>query len=210
MISQCVYTKDLGTTFLMRSLILIIVAVILITLTWWLQSNSLRVSDRSEGLVTDRPLNNFPQATSIDSQALNDPRPIEAPRNIDRSDVIKLDSAEDIRRLSIGTDFTLLVEAGSQQDVLSLKVTELVVNANFTQVTSAGPNGSVALFTTTDSLTNIFIKTATGMFEYSGTNFSGLVVGMGDLNLSDDIYEKEFIGEVSVQEFKAPKRLSVK
>ena len=194
----------------MRILTLIVVAVILMALTWWLQSNSLWFGDWSESLVTDRPLNNFTQDTSIDSQVLKDPRPIKAPQNIDRSDVIKLDSAEDIRRLSIGSDFTLLVEAGSQKDILSLKVTELVTNANFTQVKSTGPNGSVALFTTTDSLTNIFIKTATGMFEYSGTNFSGLVVGMGALNLSDDIHEKEFIGEVSVQEFKAPKRLSVK
>jgi hypothetical protein len=194
----------------MRILTLIVVAVILMALTWWLQSNSLWFGDWSESLVTDRPLNNFTQDTSIDSQVLNDPRPIKAPQNIDRSDVIKLDSAEDIRRLSIGSDFTLLVEAGSQKDILSLKVTELVTNANFTQVKSTAPNGSVALFTTTDSLTNIFIKTATGMFEYSGTDFSGLVVGMGALNLSDDIHEKEFIGEVSVQEFKAPKRLSVK
>lgn len=194
----------------MRILILIVFAVILMTLTWWLQPNSFWFGDRSESLITDRPLNNPPQSTLIDLRALNDPRPIKAPQNIDRSGAIKLESAEDIRRLSIGSDFTLLVESDSQQDLLSLKVTELEVKSNYMQVRSTGSNGRIGLFTITDSLTNIFIKTPTGMFEYSGANFRGLVVGMGDLNLSDDIYEKEFIGEVSVQEFKAPKRLSVK
>ena len=202
----------------MRRFILIISAVILMALTWWLQSNLSWFGDVRESLPTTKPLIdvpqttliNLPQATLIDSRALNDSRPIESPQNSNRSGVIKVESTEDIRKLSIGENFILLVEAGSQKDVLSLKVTELVTNANFTQVKSTGPNGSVALLTITESLTNIFIKTATGMFEYSGADFSGLVVGIGDLNLSDDIHDKDFIGDVSVQKFKASKRLSVK
>lgn len=109
--------------------------------------------------------------------------------------VLQLNNSKDFRKLSIGTVFNILVESNGSKANISLQVDGLVSSSNFTQITSAGIGGESGILTFTDTSTNISIKTSTNIYEYSGTNFSGLVEQMGDLNLSDDIY----IGKVGAE-----------
>ena len=102
--------------------------------------------------------------------------------------VLQLNNSKDFRKLSIGTVFNILVESNGSKANVSLQVDGLVSSSNFTQITSAGIDGEAGILTFTDTSTNIFIKTLTNIYEYSGTNFSGLVEQVGGLNLSDDIY----------------------
>ena len=109
--------------------------------------------------------------------------------------VLQLNNSKDFRKLSIGTVFNIWVESNGSKANISLQVDGLVSSSNFTQITSAGIDGEFGILTFTDTSTNISIKTSTNIYEYSGTNFSGLVEQMGDLNLSDDIY----IGKVGAE-----------
>jgi|TARA_B110000967_G_C18884693_1_gene563245 hypothetical protein len=165
-------------------LFLILVSILLFL--WIGNSDQAKVIDEASSLLSTKS----PSSGSYlpNGSAPLDPSPEIVGGEKTDAKVLQLNSAKDFRKLSIGTVFNILVESNGSKANVSLQVDGLVSSSNFTQITSAGIGGEFGILTFTDTSTNISIKTSTNIYEYSGTNFSGLVEQMGDLNLSDDIY----------------------
>ena len=157
-------------------LFLILVSILLFL--WIGNSDQAKVIDEASSLLSTKS----PSSGSYlpNGSAPLDPSPEIVGGEKTDAKVLQLNSAKDFRKLSIGTVFNILVESNGSKANVSLQVDGLVSSSNFTQITSAGIGGEFGILTFTDTSTNIY--------EYSGTNFSGLVEQMGDLNLSDDIY----------------------
>jgi len=105
--------------------------------------------------------------------------------------VIAINDPNDFRLLAVGQKFSIKTNTQNTQALVVLEVISSSVSSNFVLITASSSPGSTSVITLTDSLTNILIKTANNVFEYSGSDFNGVVDQVGDLNLDDDIHFDE-------------------
>jgi hypothetical protein len=103
------------------------------------------------------------------------------------SAVIAINDPNDLRLLAVGQKFSVKTNTQNTQALVVLDVISSSVSSNFILITASSSPGSTSVITLTDSLTNILIKTANNVFEYSGSDFNGVVDQVVDLNLDDDI-----------------------
>jgi hypothetical protein len=101
--------------------------------------------------------------------------------------VITINDPNDFRLLAVGQKFSIKTNTQNTQALVFLEVISSSVSSNFILITASSSPGSTSVITLTDSLTNILIKTANNIFEYSGSDFKGVVDQVRDLNLDDDI-----------------------
>ena len=101
--------------------------------------------------------------------------------------VIAISDPNDFRLLAVGQKFSIKTNTQNTQALVVLDVISSSVSSNFILITASSSPGATSVITLTDSLTNILIKTANNVFEYSGSDFNGVVDQVGDLNLDDDI-----------------------
>ena len=107
------------------------------------------------------------------------------------SAVIAINDPNDFRLLAVGQKFSIKTNTQNTQALVVLEVISSSVSSNFVLITASSSPGSTSVITLTDSLTNILIKTANNIFEYSGSDFKGVVGQVRDLNLDDDIHFDE-------------------
>jgi hypothetical protein len=103
------------------------------------------------------------------------------------SGVIAINVPNDFRLLPVGQKFSIKTNMQNTQTLVVLEVISSSVSSNFVLITASSSPGATSVITLTDSLTNILIKTANNDFEYSGSDFKGVVDQVRDLNLDDDI-----------------------
>ena len=104
------------------------------------------------------------------------------------SAVIAINDPNDFRLLAVGQKFSIKTNTQNTQALVVLDVITSSVSSNFILITASSSPGSTSVITLTDTLTNILIKTADNVFEYSGSDFKGVVDQVRDLNLDDDIH----------------------
>ena len=105
--------------------------------------------------------------------------------------VIAINDPNDFRLLAVGQKFSIKTNTQNTQALVVLDVISTSESSNFILITASSSPGSTSVITLTDSLTNILIKTANNIFEYSGSDFNGVVDQVRDLNLDDDIHFDE-------------------
>ena len=105
--------------------------------------------------------------------------------------VIAINDPNDFRLLAVGQKFSIKTNTQNTQALVVLEVMSTSESSNFILITASSSPGSTSVITLTDSLTNILIKTANNIFEYSGSDFNGVVDQVRDLNLDDDIHFDE-------------------
>jgi len=103
------------------------------------------------------------------------------------SAVIAINDPNDLRLLAVGQKFSIKANTQNTQALVVLDVISTSGSSNYILITASSSPGSTSVITLTDTLTNILIKTADNVFEYSGSNFNGVVDQVRDLNLDDDI-----------------------
>ena len=101
--------------------------------------------------------------------------------------VIAINDPNDLRLLAVGQKFSIKTNTQNTQALVVLDVISTSGSSNYILITASSSPGSTSVITLTDTLTNILIKTADNVFEYSGSNFNGVVDQVRDLNLDDDI-----------------------
>ena len=104
------------------------------------------------------------------------------------SGVIAINVPNDFRLLPVGQKFSIKTNMQNTQALVVLDVISSSVSSNFILITASSSPGYTSVITLTDTLTNILIKTADNVFEYSGSDFKGVVDQVRDLNLDDDIH----------------------
>ena len=107
------------------------------------------------------------------------------------SGVITINDPNDFRLLAVGQKFSIKTNTQNTQALVVLDVISTSGSSNYILITASSSPGSTSVITLTDSLTNILIKTANNVFEYSGSDFNGVVDQVRDLNLDDDIHFDE-------------------
>ena len=105
--------------------------------------------------------------------------------------VIAINDPNDFRLLAVGQKFSIKTNTQNTQALVVLDVISTSGSSNYILITASSSPGSTSVITLTDSLTNILIKTANNVFEYSGSDFNGVVDQVRDLNLDDDIHFDE-------------------
>ena len=105
--------------------------------------------------------------------------------------VIAINDPNDFRLLAVGQKFSIKTNTQNTQALVVLDVISTSGSSNYILITASSSPGSTSVITLTDSLTNILIKTANNIFEYSGSDFNGVVDQVRDLNLDDDIHFDE-------------------
>ena len=107
------------------------------------------------------------------------------------SGVITINVPNDFRLLSVGQKFSIRTSTQNTQALVVLDVISTSESSNYILITASSSPGSTSVIVLTESLTNILIKTAINVFEYSGADFKGVVDQVTDLNLDDDIHYDE-------------------
>lgn len=121
------------------------------------------------------------------SQPSGSPGPLKKQADVGNIRSIQLDDSSELRKLLVGDEFRMATESGLDGKIPLLKVFEVMETADFRQIISKGYNGSSAIITLNNSLTKVYVKTSSAIYEYSGSDFRGVVKKMGDLNLSEAI-----------------------
>lgn len=93
--------------------------------------------------------------------------------------------------LKEGQKFSLKGNIPNSQILIVLKVENKSVSRDATIISASSDSGLTSIITLTESLTNILVKTANNVFEYSGSEFMGVIDPIRDLNLSEDIHLDE-------------------
>lgn len=129
---------------------------------------------------------------AIDVQTVMDAAisPSIPPNSIARSkpDVVALNDSADFLDLPVGQKFSLKGNIPNSQIRIVLQVVNKSVSPGVTIISASSDSGLTSIITLTESLTNILVKTANNTFEYSGSEFMGVVDPIRNRNLSEDIY----------------------
>ena len=64
---------------------------------------------------------------------------------------------------------------------------DLRIASDHNQIEAASDDGATAVITFTDSMTYVFVKNASGVFEYTGSDFDGSLERSSKLNITDDM-----------------------
>lgn len=104
------------------------------------------------------------------------------------SGVIDVMSSLDFGLLLEGQKFALIGNSPNGNQRLVLEVVSKKIAPDFTLIKASIANGQTSIITITETLTKILIKTPDNVFEYSGTEFNGVVDRLIELNLDDDIH----------------------
>ena len=66
-------------------------------------------------------------------------------------------------------------------------VLSLRIEPDYRQIEASSGDGATAIITFTDTMTNVFVKSASGVYEYSGPDFHGSLKRVTKLNIVDDM-----------------------
>ncbi len=106
--------------------------------------------------------------------------------NLDTSNLVK-DSSE-FFTMMVGDQFRLIGQDDESEKQLDVIVSSLDEQPKYTQIHGKIIGGGIAIVTVGGGLTNIFVKTDTGIFEFAGPDFNGKVPRLKDVNWGDDVY----------------------
>lgn len=165
-------------------------AVIFIAAISWLLTNG-QVSMFSE--TPDSNDRATPPAATINQLPVEDPR------------ILKVTDSETLLNIKAEQLFSLSAVSNALVIELNLRVNEIKALPEFTQITATSSDGAVSIITVSTTLTNIFVHTNTGMYEYAGNNFSGVVKKVFETNLTDDIYQLGHSTSINPRKIKANK-----
>ena len=103
------------------------------------------------------------------------------------SPILSVNSSSDLRLLEHEDTFTLRLSSNSAESLQSLIVLSLRIEPDYRQIEASSGDGVTAIITFTDTMTNVFVKSASGVYEYSGPDFDGSLKRVTKLNIVDDM-----------------------
>ena len=111
---------------------------------------------------------------------------------------------ETLLKIKVGQHFNFRAESDSEEIILDFEVGGIDVYPGFKQFTGRSTDGEVVI-TVSKTLTNIFVQTDIGIFEYVGDNFAGVVQKVIETNLHNDVYPLNASTPISPTKVKAKK-----
>ena len=172
-----------------KSLTLIIAAMIILLLTISIKTSDYFKESQKNRLDDQIPLkieifdNEVPASESETLEAHN------------TNSVSIVNNSDDLRRLSLGSSFSLNVSDNLVDQVVRFKVQKINKESNYTQILGRSDNEDTVLITFTETMTNILLKTSYNIYEFVGDNFEGVVEQVKPLGLKDDIHEHEELAD---------------
>ena len=103
------------------------------------------------------------------------------------SQVLSINASGDLGLLGPDSKFTLRLLSNSAESLQALIVQDLRTASDHNQIEAASDDGATAVITFTDSMTYVFVKNASGVFEYTGSDFDGSLERTSKLNITDDM-----------------------
>ena len=117
----------------------------------------------------------------------------------------QINSSADMLSLVAGEQFSLRTEFNDELNTVVLEVFHVTEDVTFTQLQSNGSDGSVSVVTLTPTLTSVLLKTPNNIFEYTGSEFKGVLNQVARLDLSDDVREVKSIARPNKEDFQRRK-----
>ena len=103
------------------------------------------------------------------------------------SQVLSMNAPGDLGLLGPDSKFTVRLLSNSAESLQVMTVQDLRIESDHNQIEAASDDGATAVITFTDTMTYVFVKNASGVFEYAGSEFDGSLERTSKLNIADDM-----------------------
>lgn len=102
--------------------------------------------------------------------------------------VIPITSIAELLSLNVGDIFSLKGISDKGSNDIEISIAEYDVQDNYTQMQGTINDNGIAIITVGIATVNVFIKDASGLYEYSGRAFDGVIPRIDKIVWGDDIY----------------------
>lgn len=102
--------------------------------------------------------------------------------------VIQITSIAELLSLNVGDIFSLKGISDKGSNDIEISIAEYDVQDNYTQMQGTINDNGIAIITVGIATVNVFIKDASGLYEYSGRAFDGVIPRIDKIVWGDDIY----------------------
>ena len=102
--------------------------------------------------------------------------------------VIPITSIAELLSLNVGDIFSLKGISDRGSNDIEISIAEYDVQDNYTQMQGTINDNGIAIITVGIATVNVFIKDASGLYEYSGRAFDGVIPRIDKIVWGDDIY----------------------
>ena len=102
--------------------------------------------------------------------------------------VIPITSIAELLSLNVGDIFSLKGISDKGSNDIEISIAEYDVQDNYTQMQGTINDNGIAIITVGVATVNVFIKEASGLYEFSGKGFKGEIPRIEKIVWGDDIY----------------------
>jgi len=102
--------------------------------------------------------------------------------------LIQITSIPQLLSLNVGDTFRLEGASGNGSKKIQISITQYDARDNYIQMQGTTTNNGLAIITVGIETVNVFIKEASGLYEFSGKGFDGVIPRIDKIVWGDDIY----------------------
>jgi len=101
---------------------------------------------------------------------------------------IQITSIPQLLSLNTGDTFRLQGASDNGSKEIEISITQYDAKDNYTQMQGTTTNNGLAIITVGNETVSVFIKEASGLYEFSGKGFDGVIPRIDKIVWGDDIY----------------------